>query len=832
MKTKKRRWLRVLGLLCGVLLIGVLGAGVSVYRMYGEYKAHADTFDLTKLREVSQRSAVYDGSGEMYSWLHGENRLVVPLDRISGWFIQALLAREDSRFWEHEGVDFRGVVRAAWTNLRSSDVRQGASTITQQLARNSLELEGRTYHRKILEALVSQRIEEKYSKVQILEAYSNLIYFGSGFYGVETAARGYFGKHAAELTLGESALLAGLIRSPNKFSPRNDLRASLAERDTVLGRMQELHMIREDDAIAAKAARIAVHRENPLRTQEDYVMAAVDRELDTLLSPEVLALGGLKIFTTVDPQLQRAAQDAADRQLTIIENGKGFPHPKKADFVPGTGEGGLEKPTDYLQAGVVAVDNRTGAIRAIVGGRDYAQSKYHRAVISKRQIGSTFKPFVYAAAFQKGMLPGSLVDDARINAGEFRTIKTSWSPENSDGDYTGLQPAAWGLIKSRNTMAVRVGEYAGLQTVASLANTVGIGENFPPYPAAHLGAFEATLRDLTGSYTIFPNLGIFRPPHLISRVEDSEGRVLHEIRMPEKRVISADSAWMTSAVLQQVMKTGTASKSGQMGWKKPAGGKTGTTNDCFDAWFVGYTSTLTCGVWVGMDKPQTIMDKGYGGSLALPIWVDFMNDVPEKTYPAKAIEPQMQLITAKLCSASGCRATSVCEQAKSAYEANLPAQRIPSQICHLHPEPVPMFVAQPPPAAWHPPYAASMTPPVTAIGNSFGEPSRPITVDLNAPMTTVIGRESPLPGNPVVRVERTPTGMRIYRSDVMAADETDLNNRPAEQPAPPVRVMRAIPVEQSPPRPAARALALGERTDDPAPVRTERRVFRGQPFGD
>ncbi len=297
--------------------------------------------------------------------------------------------------------------------------------------------------------------------------------------------------------------------------------------------------------------------------------------------------------------------------------------------------------TDYLQGALVAIDNATGAMRAIVGGRDYSESPYSRALLAERPPGSTFKPFVYAAAFERGLLPGTLVDDSKIAENEFRNISNGWSPDNSDDEYMGFQPAAVGLVKSRNTMSVRVGESVGLPQVRELARKAGVATDIPDLPGIFLGAFETTLKDLTAAYTIFPNLGWRPEPHLIDKVTDRDGQVLFSAASRGRRVLDSGTAWLVSKLLQQVLVSGTAANARRLGWNKPAGGKTGTTNDCFDAWFVGYTSSLTCGVWTGFDKPQTIGPKAYGSALALPIWVDFMNHArKENTPPVRcAIRP-------------------------------------------------------------------------------------------------------------------------------------------------------------------------------------------------
>lgn len=696
----------------GTLIVGA----VAAYSLHSRYVSRAAKYDLTKIDNLAERSEILDGNGELYTYFGGENRLIVPLTAIAPHLQQAVLAREDSRFLEHHGVDSEGILRALFVNLRAGGKKQGASTITQQLARNACGLGERSLDRKILEAVLARRIEEQYTKDQILEMYLNRIYFGAGYYGVEAAARGYFGKPAAQLSLGESAALAALIRNPNRLAPSRNLDAAMEGRDEVLARMEQLRLITPDERTAAQAQQLQVTARPSLRVNDDDVVDAVQRELATLLAPQTIENGGLRVSMTIDPAMQKQAQAAADRRLVEVEAQKGYGHPKKADFVPNA-KGDEEKPTDYLQAAVVVIDNRTGAIRAAVGGRDYAQSKYSRALVSKRQIGSTFKPFVYATAFERGLMPGTYINDAKLNAGEFKDLPRKWSPENSDGEYGGLQPAAFGLLKSRNTMSVRVGEYASLGKVREFGQTVGLSDNIPDLPVVFLGAFETTARNLTAAYTIFPNHGIYRAPFLISKVEDHAGHVLYEAPRVEKQVISPESAWMVSGILQQVMKNGTAAKAAALGWKKVGAGKTGTTNDFYDAWFVGYTASLTCGVWVGMDQPQTITEKGYGAALALPIWVDVMNQAPENKYPASSLTDGVPFKKVSLCAISGEQATSTCVAEHCAYQMDLPVTRIPQGHCRTHPEVVPTIAAtMPTPAA-----PGSVAPPsAPAAGLSTG----------------------------------------------------------------------------------------------------------------
>ena len=846
-----RSVLRFLAWSAAVFVVLALGAGVAAYVIYQRYETRAAAFDLTKIDDVAERSAVYDANGEFYSHFGGENRFVVPLSAVSPQFLSALLAREDARFWEHRGVDTRGVLRALIANLRAGGKKQGASTLTQQLARNACELRAKTLDRKMLEAVLARRIEATYTKEQILELYVNRIFFGTGCYGIEAASREYLGKPARDLSLGEGAMLAGLIRSPNRLAPSHDLAAALAGRDAVLDRMVELRSITPEQAAVAKAQQIRVADRPAARVAQDEVMDATLRELSLLLAPETIDYGGLTVFTTIDPQLQRRAQEAADRKLAVVEEQKNYPHPKRKDFAPEQKAEGEEKPTDYLQAAVVVVENRTGAIRAMVGGRDYTQSKYLRASLAKRQLGSTFKPFVYASAFERGLLPGTLIDDSRVTSAEYPDLPKNWSPDNSDDEYNGPQPAAIGLLKSRNTMSVRVGEYAGLPKVREFARTVGLAPELPNYPVVFLGGFETTVRDLAAAYAIFPNLGTYRQPYLISSVEDRHGQVLWKAPQQEQRVLSPESAWMVSSILQQVMKTGTAAKAGSLGWKKPGAGKTGTTNDFFDAWFVGYTGSLTCAVWVGMDQPQTIMEKGYGGALALPIWVDIMQNVPEQKWPAAPFVAPERPAKAILCSVSGGLATSACQAQKLAYTAELPAARVPHESCPTHPEPpltapvvTPVVTAIPPPAPAPvaPPAASALTQP------TYPQPFADVVPPAPAPNRTVqlpvarYGQTIPAPPTQPARVEPRPVSTPLEPGATAADPRRSISTAPLEQvftpiipttpaprPASPraVEVRRAIPVVSG----AAAPAPVGEVTTTRNGGVTEQRIVERTPDG-
>jgi len=598
----------------------------------GVYAFWASRLDMSDVQQIRERSTVFDRDGKPYGRLQGENRLVVPLKQVSPFFVKALLAREDSRFYKHAGVDPVGILRAVVRNAVSRAAAQGASTLTQQLARNSFPLGGKTLHRKILEAFVSLRIENYFSKDEILEHYMNRIYFGAGVYGIETASQAYFNKHAADLTLGEAAMLSGIIRGPSRFSPLSNYAGALRERDTVLERMVKLSMIPEAQAEAAKATPVVLNSKRRLTVQENYVMDAVVRELNRVLTEDQVEESGLRIYTSLDPLLQETAQTALNNHLAKIEAQPKYAHPRKAEFTKEAREAELEPA--YLQGAVVVLDNRTGGIRALVGGREYADSRYNRALMSERPVGSTFKPFVYLAAFGRGLTPGAMISDGPIQRGEVHGA-ANWSPGNSDGTFKGAMSAEDGLVQSRNTVTVRVGEQAGLNEVARVAAAVGI-EKMPMRPSAYLGAFEASLLKMTTAYSVFPNAGKLRKPFLIERVDDAGGTTLYRASPGVRPVLQPGSCATLTGVLTKVLDRGTAATARSAGFKKPAAGKTGTTDDYKDAWFIGFTSSLTAGVWVGFDKPQRTVAQGYGATMALPVWVEVMNAAAEQRYPAMA----------------------------------------------------------------------------------------------------------------------------------------------------------------------------------------------------
>ncbi len=661
------------------LLVLLAGAVFAVFLFYGTW---AQTFDMKNVGEMPERSTVYDVDGKIYSRLAGANRLKVSLSEVSPEFIAAVLAREDARFYDHKGIDWRGVLRALSRDVVTMKAKEGASSLTMQLARNSLPLGGRSFSRKLLEAMVSLRIEREFTKQQILELYVNRIYFGTGCYGVETASQAYFGKNASKLNLSEAALLAGLIRSPNRFSPLKNPQGAAVQRDAVLERMVALKKITPSQAEQAKKTKIVTHPKRMPQIQENYAMDAVQRALSQILTEDQMDDGGFSIYTTLDPAVQNSAQDALEKQLTKIEHQSNFHHPLKADYKPPeNGEGDSAMP--YLEGAVVVIDNASGGMRGLVGGRDYAQSKFNRALApANRQVGSAFKPFVYTVAFSHGLLPSSAISDGPLQPGEIEGAG-NWSPANSDGTYGGTMLCSYGLIHSRNTMSVRVGQFAGLDAVHKIANDLGISQNLPHGPAIYIGSFETDLKDLTAAYSIFPNAGTRKQAYIIERIDDQQHKPIYRAAHVSAPALDPGATWMTSRLMEAVLTQGTAASARSLGFKLPAAGKTGTTNDYKDAWFLGYTSTLTCGVWVGFDQPTTIIPHGYGAALALPVWVQVMNKAAQH-YPAEPLQPTMPLQHTRVCSMSNQLATTGCMAAGTAYDLDLPVDKIPAGVCQVH----------------------------------------------------------------------------------------------------------------------------------------------------
>jgi len=571
---------------------------------------------------------VYAASRERIMVLGG--REAVPLNRVSHHFVRAVIATEDHRFWDHQGINKLRTLKALWITLFEPGRIQGASTITQQLAKNLFFSFERTYKRKFHELMVALQIESQYSKRDILEAYINQIPFGIGAHGIEQAARKYFGKPAATLTLSESALLAGLPKSPTRYNPyRYYLRARKRQR-VVLNRMVAVgYITRRDAQDAYRDAPVLKERTAGARTGS-YFLDTVLKRLEERYGPEVIHHGGLQVFTTLEPRLQAAAKAAVNKGLASLEQRLGLLGSQPDDE------------TDRPQAALVAVEATTGAVRAMVGGRSYAESEYNRAVQGMRQPGSGFKPFLYYSALEKlALSPAAVVTDQAVTI----PVKGAgdWTPRNFGRKHAGPMILKKALMKSVNTVAAQLVAETGPEAVVEVARRCGIQSPLNNVYSVALGSSEVTPLELAAAFATFATGGIRNRPFMVSRVEDAMGRVLEEHIVSGKRTLDRGLTYQVVDMLQGVIDQGTGAITRRMGFNLPAAGKTGTTNGYRDAWFTGFTPTLSTAVWVGFDKKKGLRDKDgsgiTGGRGAAPIWSEFMIQATSGEPPRKFTIP-------------------------------------------------------------------------------------------------------------------------------------------------------------------------------------------------
>lgn len=603
------------------------------------------SLEVDRITDMARASTFYDAGDKAAFTIFKEQRLEVPLEAMSPNLRRAIVAIEDQRFYDHGGIDTIRVFGAALANLREWRRAQGGSTITQQLARQSFLTPDKTLARKAQEVMLAALIEGEFTKDQILELYLNKVYFGAGLYGAEAASLGYFGKHASELTIDEAALLAGLVKSPSTWAPTVNLERALARRALVLQAMRDSGVIDEAEWKEASAKKVTLY--DALRKEEpfgQYFKEQVRLELLEQFGRDRVYEGGLRVYTTIDLDMQKAAEAEIEKSLKAIET--------RRDARRRTPAAAGQAP---LQAALVALDVETGAVRALVGGRDFGATKFNRAVQAKRQPGSAFKPFVYAAALEAGYTPASLIE----NLDEpIQTLQGAWVPEDGHSTASALTMRA-ALKLSSNRAAVRMLEQVGIADTVAYAERLGVG-SLPSVPSLALGSGEVTLESLTSAYAVFASGGMRRTPYLIRRVEDADGTVLFSAATEEQPVITPQSAFLMTNMLSDVINSGTAWRARQLGFRLPAAGKTGTTNDYHDAWFVGYTPSIVAGVWVGFDQPQPIISGGYAAEVAVPIWANFMRTATRNDKPVN-FRPPSGIVGVTVCRLSGKRPADGCE---------------------------------------------------------------------------------------------------------------------------------------------------------------------------
>jgi penicillin-binding protein 1A len=697
-----------------VVLLFVIAATLGIatgiiFAFAGDLPAISALDDYTP----STISRVYGARGEVVGEFAIERREVIPYEKISPRLEQAILAAEDDEFYQHAGLSMSRIVVTAINDIIHRRMH-GASTLTQQLARKLFLTDDKTPERKIKEAILAIQIEKRYTKREIFTMYCNQMYFGHGVYGVESAARLYFGKSAKDVSIEEAALIAGILQGNVRQSPYVNMEAALRRRNYTLGRMAEVGFITAAEAEQAKKNPIDVRGDSPQQSTSiaPYFLEDVRRELEGRYGAKQLYENGLSIQTALDLRLQEAANRALDDGLRRIDRRRGFRKPRRNVVSEGHTIDGYRQPrwdrpmlvgqivsavvtsvdagaiqlragamritvdrggfswtrktsaTDLVARGdlvetrlltvgegtatatgtleqapevegaILALDNRTGQVLAMVGGYSFERSKFNRATQANRQVGSSFKPFVYTAAIDSGYTPATQLMDTPVSfptgAGQ-----PAYAPLNYDRTFEGPITLRRALEQSRNVPAVRVMDQLGPTQVIAYARRLGLESPLPPYLAVALGAAEATLVEMTSAYSVYPNQGVRMRPYSVLKVTDREGNVLEENRPEPKDAIRADTAYVMTSILRGVVQRGTATKAAALNW--PIGGKTGTTDDYTDAWFIGFDPDITIGVWTGYDQKRTMGPAGTGSDSALPIWIDVM-----KAWIGKREPPQFE----------------------------------------------------------------------------------------------------------------------------------------------------------------------------------------------
>ena len=689
----------VVGLWC-ILLVLIAGFGAAA-GIFAAFLKDLPSLDGLEEYRPSLSTTLYTDQDEPFHSFYEQRRMLVPLDRIPAHLKQAVLAVEDSRFFEHHGLSTRAIARAFIMNILARRKAQGGSTITQQLARGLFLTPEKNISRKVKEALLSVEIEKRYSKEKILELYFNLVYFGHGAYGVEAAAQTYFKKSVGELTLAEAATLAGLPSAPNRFSPIVDPQRARRRRDHVLTRMVEEQFITRAQADAASRTPFNETLFTRSSVIAPYFVEHVRQILEETYGAYALYNTGLKVYTTLNLKMHRAADEALVGGLRDLDKTHGYrpvktegvrprigPYtPRPGEILPGTvlklksksieiqlgryrGEIPFEKlewakvqnPAETFREGApilvrvlalndqrkivelaleqhpelegafVALDPRDGAIKTMIGGYDFERSKFNRATQAKRQPGSAFKPFIYAAAFDRGLTPSTVIDDSPIS---FHTRVggqlVEWSPRNFDRKFRGPITLRRALENSINVVTVKLLQEIGVDPVIKLAHQVGIESELRREMALALGVSEVSPVELVSAYGVFANGGVRAEPFAIRKVTDQQGRILEQHVTETQEVMRPETAYVLVNVMKGVIERGTGVRARVL--ERPLAGKTGTTDDATDVWFVGFSPSLVAGVWIGYDVKRSLGSAETGGRLALPIWIHFMQKVLPDTEP-------------------------------------------------------------------------------------------------------------------------------------------------------------------------------------------------------
>jgi len=619
----RRRWFRrVLIGIGGLTLLGVLVVGAAALWAFTILPRSLPSVTALETLQPIQGTKIYDDNDEAITELHVERRILVPLSQIPQSLRDAILATEDRRFYSHWGIDPIGVARAVVQNYRRGRIVEGGSTITQQLTKVLFLTPDKSLERKLKEAVLALELERRYSKDRILEMYLNQVYFGQGSYGVEAAARTYFGKGVSELTVRESALIAGLPRAPTNYSPFDRPEAAKRRREVVLRRLVEFGSIKDEEAKRLAKTDLGLIPPERRRTTGQYFIDYVQQTLEAKYGPDLVLKGGLNVYTTLNPTMQLTAEQSLREGLKALAG-------RSAQTTTGA------RPGESPEGAVVTVEPQTGYVKAMVGGSDFFRSEFNRAVQAKRQPGSAFKPFIYIAALEAGFTPASQIEDSPVSFPVGGKNGQVWKPENYDRKFRGSTTLQQAIEESVNVVTVKLQERVGLAKTIQVARRLGITSPLDVNLSLALGTSDVSLLEMTSAYGTLANQGVWMPPVAIRYVTDAQGKLLEE-HVPEGReALAPETAYVITQMLRGVVERGTGQAAKGIG--RPVAAKTGTTNDYSNAWFVGFTPRLATGVWVGYDRPRSLGKDETGSRVAVPIWVTYMGkvlgDSPKEDFP-------------------------------------------------------------------------------------------------------------------------------------------------------------------------------------------------------
>ena len=609
-KFQRKRNIKRIKFISIILLIPLIALILSVGGVYYYFKQDLPDISSLKNYHPNITSKFYSDEGELIGEFYLEKRIIVPITRIPRMVIDAFISAEDSDFYKHKGINPVSIIRAFLKNIRAGRIVQGGSTITQQVTKYFLLSSEKSFSRKIKEAILAYRVENELSKENILFLYLNQIYLGHGAYGVESAAQNYFGKHVEDLNLGEAAMLAGLPRAPSKYSPFVNSKGAKERQAYVLKRMLKEGYITDKQFKQALTTPLTFNtEENRQILKAPYFTEHIRRYIEGKYGSDALYKEGLLVYTSLNLDMQNAAQVSLESGLTDLERRHKYQGHRQSSG---------------LQGALMCMDPDTGYVRAMVGGKDFKKSKFNRAIQAKRQGGSAFKPIIYAAALDKGYTPATIIVDSPISYDNLIGGEP-WQPKNSDGEFRGPITFREALAKSINVVTVKILEDLGIDYAARYAGILGITSPLNMDLTMALGSSSVSLLELTRAYAVFAAQGRIVEPIFVTKVVDQNGMVLEENKPQAEEVISPQTAYIMTSLLKGVVQNGTGARAQAIG--RPCAGKTGTTNDYVDAWFIGYTPEIVTGVWVGFDEGnQPLGENETGSQAALPIWVEFMKE--------------------------------------------------------------------------------------------------------------------------------------------------------------------------------------------------------------